>query len=298
MQSKERIHAWSLFLYGIRRFFGQNHFLEVTTPYIVHAGAFEESLDCIQIQTTQDRKELHTSPEIEMKSLLAVTDAPIYQIAKCFRDDPPTPIHRQEFTMLEFYEPNATYYQTLSRTKELFQSLSSKPLFFQEITVENAFLNATGIRLNEARSTELLYEAISSKQIIHVSPDDTWDELYFKLLIEKVEPSFDPKIVTVLKDYPRSQAALAALSKNGEIAERFEFYWKGIELCNGCTELNDPIELEKRIKRQNFLRQQRQKPPHPIPLLLKEAVQKRKEASGVAVGLDRLFFCLTGFELV
>lgn len=296
-EAKSRFQEWSRFLMEIRSYFISLDYLEVTTPSLVPVGAFEASLDCLKVAWEGGSGELHTSPEIAMKALLSQVRCPIYQITKCFRDDPATPIHRREFTMLEFYEPQANYLHTIRRTRELFQCLSTEVLTFKEITVGQAFLDTCGLDLRSCSTEETLRAEITKRGLISCSPEDNWEDLYFKLLLEKVEPSFDPDTVTVLKDYPSSQAALARLNASGNIAERFEFYWKGIELCNGCTELGDREDLMRRYGQESEKRRKRGKKPHPIPQQLIDSIESMPPSSGVAVGLDRLFFCLTGFPL-
>ena len=201
--------------------------------------------------------------------------------------------------MLEFYEPFANYEKTRKQIQELFLTLSPLPLKFTELTVKEAFLKATGIDIFQASDTETLREQIKKKDIISISAEDNWDDLYFKLMLEKVEPSFstEPGHVTFLKDYPPRQATLSALSPKKTYAQRFEAYSQGIELCNGCTELQDVAALEERFVEESKKRQARGKAPHPFPEFLKASMQKAPPASGVAVGLDRLFFVLHGFPL-
>lgn len=294
----ERVIAWAKFQKDIREFFVAAGYTEVTTPILVEAGAFESSLDCLSASWGNGAAELHTSPEIEMKSLLAQIQMPIFQIARCFRDDPTTPYHRREFTMLEFYRPNANYLEVMRVTQELFAFTARKPIEFKELTVREAFLLATGIDLNLMKNAEQFANEVRERDLISLSSDDSWDDIYFKLLLEKVEPSLDPQIFTILKEYPPSQAALAGLSPDGKFAERFECYTKGVELCNGCTEAGNPEELLARYEVESQARRKRGKAPHPFPQKLVDAARKMPPCAGVAVGLDRLFLCLRGFPLL
>lgn len=296
---ENKLRKWSQFLNEVRQFFLTRDFIEVSTPALVPVGAFESSLDCLRVSWSSGFGELNTSPEIAMKQILADTKLPIFQIAKCFRDDPKTPVHRIEFHMLEFYEPFANYEKTRKQTWELFTALSPLPLKFTELTVKEAFLNTTGIDIFKTDTLEGLRAEIKKKDLISFSEKDSWEDLYFKIMLEKVEPSFshEPGHITFLKDYPPSQATLSALSPKKTFAQRFEAYSQGIELCNGCTELKDVAMLEERFVEESKKRQARGKDPHQFPEHLKQSMEKGPPASGVAVGLDRLFFVLHGFPL-
>lgn len=290
MDKAIRVKAWAKFLSQIRKFFDERGFYEVSTPALVTAGAFESCLDSLQVSYSDGRGELNTSPEIEMKALLAETSLPIYQLAKSYRDDPPSPIHFKEFTMLEFYKPGADYFVTQLITKELFSALAGTVLEFNEISVKQLAYRTLGLDLEKLTTTETLRAEVERRNIIALSADDTWDDIFFKLLIEKLEPALPTDRPTLLKDYPPSQAALAALDPLTGWADRFEIYWKGVELCNGCTELADLSELRRRFDRESELRRKAGKAPHPFPEKLFSAVERMpNQVSGVAVGLDRLF---------
>lgn len=298
MAENRRWELWSEFLRKVRTFFYDQGFLEVTTPALVENGAFESSLDCLKVKWSRGQGELHTSPEIEMKWALSQAQRPIFQIGKCFRDDPRTPIHRTEFSMLEFYEPHADYRQVRTRTQALFAALAPQPLAFSSLTIAQAFQQATGIDPWVHPTAASLKAAIQQQCPIETSADDTWEDLYFKLMLEKVEPALDPARFTFVSDYPPSEAALAALSADGRHAERFECYSQGIELCNGCTELRDIEELKRRYHRESQARARRKQPPHSYPQRLEAAMKAMPPAAGVAVGLDRLFLVLHQLPLL
>ena len=289
MEKAIEVRAWSNYINKIREFFVARGFTEVFTPSLVATGAFESSLDCLKVSFSTGELELHTSPEIEMKACLAETKLPIFQICKSYRDDPPTPIHSREFTMLEYYRPEVDYLTTRQDMKELLNHVAGRSLAFEEISVRELALKSTGLDLEKLSTTELLHAAIAKVRIIETSPDDTWDDLFFKLLLEKWEPALHPTRPTILHDYPPSQSALAAINPKTGWAERFEIYWRGVELCNGCTELTDIGELDRRYEKEKSLREKQRKVPHAYPQRLASAMRNMPPASGVAVGLDRLF---------
>jgi len=286
MRVQTDLQKWAEFIQAIRGFFQAEGLLEVFTPTLVPAGAFEASIDCLQVSFEKGSAELHTSPEIEMKRLLAEHRTSIFQICKSYRDDPPTGVHLREFTMLEYYRVGADYTALMNDIRRLVIRLAGRELEFREVTMEEAVRESTGIELDSATVEDF-------GKVISLSKNDTWEDAFFKLLIEKIEPSFDPEVPTLLKDYPLPLCALA--KTNGKITERFELYWKGMEICNACTELGDLSELEKRYAVESRARLARGRKPHPHPTVLADALKKGLPPSaGVAVGLDRLFWALFG----
>jgi lysyl-tRNA synthetase class 2 len=295
MKTATKVKRWAKFLRSIRRFFDENGFFEVSTPLLVTAGAFEATIDCLHVQWNGGSAELHTSPEIEMKALLAETEFPIYQVTKCFRDDPPTGIHRREFTMLEFYRPGADYKVTQADMKSLFGYLNGAPLSFDEVTVRELFRQTTGIDLCASATASELREQILERKLVHLGATENWDDMFYKLLIECVEPRLDPAVPTLVRDYPATQCALGKVDSSRQVVERFEIYWRGMEICNGCTELTDPTVLRERYEIESRIRRAEGKQPHPLPQRLMDTLESGlPPASGVAVGLDRLFCCLEG----
>jgi elongation factor P--(R)-beta-lysine ligase len=272
MDTVTALRRWAKLLSEVRRFFDDRGFVEVTTRHLVPAGAFEGVIDSLQVSHSRGAGELHTSPEMEMKDLLSKAGVSCYQIARCFRDDPDTGIHGLEFTMLEFYEVGADYAGIRNLMVELLRHLGH-----------------TG-PINEKSVDELL----GGKQP-QPKTGELWEDAFFKLFLETVEPNLPPDPPTLVKDYPAPLAALAALNPDGRSAQRFEIYWKGMEICNGCVELASLDELEARIEKEAGLRKEAGKQPHPYPRVLVEAARRGlPPCAGVAVGLDRLFKCLTG----
>lgn len=282
--------SWSEFLKKVRLFFEARNYLEVETPYLVPVGAFESSLDCLKVQGVDIQKELHTSPEIEMKVLMTELKTSIFQICRSYRDDPATLIHFKEFHMLEFYSPGHTYRDNMALMKDFLNSVSGASLTFESYSLAEAFQKFAGLELLE--DLESFKKEMKRKGAILFNEDDSWDDLFYKVLIEKIEPQLNPNNPTFLYHFPPSQAALAALSPSKEYAERFEIYWQGIELCNGCTELTDLEELQRRFNSENQKRIEQNKKTHAFPASLAHAMKNMPACSGVAVGLERLYLCL------
>lgn len=261
MNGSRNVREWASFQRRIRAWLDSRGYYEVSTNYVVPAGAFESTIDTLSVKWRRGSGELHTSPEIEMKRLIAETRESVYQICHCFRDDPTeTGIHLKEFHMLEFYRMGADEHALLDEVRAFFEHLAGRKL-------------------------DLVMRSVAD--LSHLDPDS-----FYRTMIESVEPSFDKNVLTVVHGYPGCVSALAALDEKG-LARRFEIYWDGMELCNGAAELVDAAELRKRVDEEASARRAEGKTPHPPPQDLLDTLDRGLPVcAGVAVGLDRLFLAL------
>jgi lysyl-tRNA synthetase class 2 len=298
MDGLAQLWNWNKLLRKSRAFFDKKGFCEISTRHLVRAGAFEGTLDPIRATGEAAKWDLHTSPEIEMKKIFSRFHIPLYQICHCFRDDPDSPHHAKEFTMLEYYEPGVDYRSAITNTKDFLFHLSDKEIPMEEYTIEEAFQKWAGFELPVNRSAEE-FRHIATEKDIHTSETDEWEDVFFRVLLERIEPALTKTTPTILKDFPTLVSPLSRQSERAGISERFELYWKGMELCNGCTELGSGEELEKRYLIESDKRKKAGKEPHPFPHDLKQAIDGTKGIySGVAYGMDRIFACLTGSETI
>lgn len=288
----ENIQRWAHFLKKIRQIFDSRGYFEVSTPHLVSAGAFEGAIDPLQVRWKGGGGELHTSPEIQMKEILAGARLPIYQICRCFRDDLEGPHHAREFTMLEFYRPESTYQEMMAEMAELLKNLGVIPLTIEKYSIDEIFKKNLGISLTQTNTRSKLAAEITKRNLIQFSESDTWEDLFFRLMVEHIEPGLNPAHPTFLYDYPTLVSPLSKEIPSSPFAARFEIYWKGMELCNGCTELNDPDTLRKRAEKENAQRRELGKKEHVFSETLLGATGKMGKMAGVAVGLERLFRCL------
>ncbi len=291
MDAAKKIVAWAHFLRESRHFFDQNGFVEVTTPCLVPAGAFEASIDAFDVATSPPLQ-LQTSPEMQMKPLLAKGSGPIYQICPSFRNDPDSPIHKKEFTMLEFYRPNWTAGQIASLTRTYFNAISPLPIQWRSVEVRELFLEL-GLDLERLTDLRDFRTHIEKTGLVACVPSDTWSDLFFRVWIEKIEPNLSADVATLVQGYPVAVSPLTQVKPDAFWTDRFEIYWRGMELCNGCEELQDPSELRVRYEEQTHQRTTRGVSPHPFPENLFETLELGlPPCAGVAVGLDRLFLAL------
>jgi lysyl-tRNA synthetase class 2 len=253
---------------------------------------------------------LPTSPEFAMKRLLVGGLEKIFQICPAFRDEPNSVTHHPEFTMLEWYRAYAGYEEIMQDTEKLFEFLAHKlfghpSLHFQgkEISVKtpwprfrvrDLFQEWVGIDLVAKSTTPLLAEECKRLEI-PVNSDETWDDLYFKIWLNKIEPNLPTHQAVFVTRYPASQAALAVVdtdSDGSHWARRFELYAGGIELGNAFEELTDPIEQRNRFIKDMELREKTYGPSFPKNPLDEEFLEALTEgmppAGGIAVGVDRM----------
>ena len=272
---------------AIRRFFDGEGFVEVETPVRIAAPAPEEHIDCPPVEGGGF---LRASPELQMKKLLSAGLDLIYQIGPCFRDGENGSRHNPEFTMIEWYRRNATY---LDIGKDLERLLASLAPF-----------SATAVDRCRRLSVREAY-----RQYAGWDPWEAFDQDRFDFdMATKVEPAI--KAVgggVFLMDYPPQAASLARLSSsipNSQFsisnpqsrcyAERWEFYWNGMELANCFTELCDGDEQTRRFEKAKAARQALGEADYPIDREFLAELPKIGSAAGVALGVDRLVMVLTG----
>ena len=256
---------------AIRRFFDDRGFVEVDTPVRISAPAPEPFIDCPPVATGGF---LRASPELQMKKLLAAGMELIYQIGPCFRDGEKGSRHNPEFTMIEWYRKGAGYEVIKDDMVALVRGLraefaSDEEFRVQEITVRDAYLRFAGW-----------------------DPWSEWDQDRFDFdMASKIEPALKEIGGGVfLMDYPVEAAALSRT--RGDVAERWEFYWDGMEIANCFGELCDKAEQARRFNEAKIKRIELGESDYPIDGEFLEAVEAIGSASGVALGIERLLMVL------
>lgn len=286
----------------VANFFKSKGLQRVSTPTLVICPGTEPYLDVFATEYVEGRTRqkffLPTSPELSLKKMIAEGAGDIFEIRPCFRNGENTALHRPEFWMLEWYRCFANLDLIKQDFIELVDKLvdvvgNSRPKRVESISMQELFLRHCGFQLKpETNASELLQLCHQLK--IHPGTSNAYDDLFFLLVLEKIEPSLDPEVVTFVEKYPPSQAALARLTSEGW-GDRFEIYWKGMELANAFHELNDPI-----LQRQRFeedLQKKKELGKEMVPLdeeFLRLLEIGMPPSAGIALGLERLFMALTG----
>jgi len=291
---QRRLVARARLLREVRAFFDRQGFLEVETPLVVPSPGLDVFLDALAVHGNAGERYLITSPEYQMKRLLAGGLERIYQLAKCFRDDEVGPQHQPEFTMLEWYRAYAGVDDVMRDTEQLVAaiatSLSGAPILhtargpvdvappWPRITVREAFVRFARV------------------DVFALLADEGGEDQFYRLLVERVEPALSELGALFLCDYPASMASLARKRPSDpRVAERFEAYVAGVELCNGFGELTDPIEQRTRLLADQAERARLGKPVYPIDERFVAALEQGVPPSGGnALGLDRLVMLALG----
>ena len=285
----------------IRRFFTDRGLLEVETPVLSEFGVTDVHLATFSTEFISPFGEqsktlwLSTSPEYHMKRLLAAGSGPIFQIGKVFRNEEAGNRHNPEFTMLEWYRPHFDMYRLINEVDDLLQQILECPPA-ESMSYQFAFQQYVGLDPLSADLTELVEKA--KKHQLMGAENESRDTLLQFLFSAVVEPQIGQEAPVVVYHFPASQAALAQISSEDlRVAERFEFYYKGLELANGFHELSDAREQLRRFQQDNLQREKMGLPVRAIDTRLLSALQAGiPNCSGVALGVDRLVMIAMGAE--
>jgi lysyl-tRNA synthetase class 2 len=258
---------------------------------------------------------LHTSPEFAAKKLLAAGESRIFDFARVFRNREHGALHASEFTMLEWYRAREPYAAVMEDSLELLRlaadTADAKTFSFggrscdpraaaERLTVADAFTIHACIDLMATLSDkgegdrEALAER-ARRSGFEVAENDSWADIFSKLLVARVEPRLGLERPTLLSEYPRCEATLArACGRDARVAERFELYVCGVELANGFGELTDPDEQRARFEAEMNEKERVYGERYPIDEDFLAALAQMPEASGVALGFDRLVMLAVG----
>jgi lysyl-tRNA synthetase class 2 len=276
-------------LRSLRKFFDQRGFFEVETPLLAREIIPELHIEPVR---TANGDFLQSSPELHMKRLVASGATAIYQVTRSFRQDERGALHNPEFTIVEWYRVGDDLKSGIDLLDQLVQSLLSTPPAART-TYAAAFERTLGIDPHTATVGELAAaakaESISVPSGTRADDRDEWLNL---LLATRVEPQLGRDRPEILYHYPASQASLAKVAKSDagyEAAERFELYYRGIELANGFHELGDAAELRRRFEAVNTARVANERGALPLPESLLAALEHGlPPCTGCALGFDRL----------
>jgi lysyl-tRNA synthetase class 2 len=295
-----------------RAFFDANGYTEVETPYAVpvpgeevHLRAFRtEHIDAYGARTPLW---LHTSPELAMKKLLVAGAGPIWQLARVWRNEEGSATHAPEFTMLEWYRPGASLAALMDETEAFLRAVLPPTVTcrgvttaldrFERLTVADAFTRWTGADVLATTGDAPALAAQSGARLRH---GETWEDLFFRLLLERVEPHLGHAHPTFLTHYPAPQAALARRDPaDPRAALRFELYVCGLELANAFEELTDPAEQRARFATDRARREALYGPGWGTDEGFLAALDHgMPEGSGIALGFDRLAMVAGGAERI
>lgn len=282
------------FINRIRDFFTKRDYLEVETPILTQFGITDVYIEQLKTTCLGQPYYLQTSPEYYMKRLLAAGSGPIFQLARVFRDDEKGRWHQPEFTLLEWYQVGVDHHGLLKEVDAFLQALLACPPLLQR-SYQATFETHVGVNPHEA-SLQALQRAAKAHGLGEVfdTTESDRDFYLFLLMSHVVEPALATLPAPIaIYDFPHSQAALATISEG--TADRFEIYYRGVELANGFHELQDPAEQQSRFCSDAHHRQQQGKTAvEQDPYFLAALSAGLPACSGVAFGVDRLFALAEG----
>jgi lysyl-tRNA synthetase class 2 len=282
--AKARVHA----------FFRARGFVEVDTPLLVRAPALDVHIDSV----AADGGWLITSPEYQMKRLLAAGMERVYQVCRCFRANERGAHHATEFTMVEWYRANEGLDAIRADVEALVHDICGTPATrppWPRKTVRDAMAEWAGVRVDGDEPAAELAARVRAAGI-DCAADAAWDDAFFTAFVARVDPAIAARdLPLVLDDWPAPLAALARRSPaDPRVALRFEAYAGGLELANAFDELVDPVEQRARFEADRRARAARGKPVHPIDEKLLAALGELPPCAGVALGFDRLVMLASG----
>lgn len=298
----EQLRLWDEYLHWVREFFRERKFVEIQTPSLVKCPGTEPSLDAFStelvIGSHREKLFLPTSPELHLKKALALGAEKIFEIRRCFRNGEVTDQHQPEFTMIEWYRA----YEDLEAIKrdvtDLVAYLGIKipalkgPTGVGSQTVAELFAHHCGYKLKPETSLSEL-KALAQTLGVDARSATQIDDYFFLIFMEKIESQLPLEQLCFVENYPPYQAALARLSEDGW-GERFEVYWRGLEIANAFHELNDPQAQQQRFA--DDLGKKRILKKEEIPLddeFMRCLEAGMPPSGGIALGLERLFMALT-----
>lgn len=253
---------------------------------------------------------LHTSPEFSCKKLLAAGETKIFDYARVYRKGETGPLHSGEFTMLEWYRAGEPYEAVMADCVELcrlaarqtetdalrWRDNACDPEAVPErLTLVDAFARHAGIDLAGALGKRDALADAARAIDVRVGTDDSWSDLFSRILVQHIEPKLGQGRLTLLCEYPAEEAALARpLAGDPRFAERFELYACGVELANGFGELTDAAEQRRRFEAEMDVKLATYGERYPLDEEFLDALAHMPAASGVAMGFDRLVMLATG----
>jgi lysyl-tRNA synthetase class 2 len=305
---------------AVRRFFDERGYIEVETPALQVSPGLEPHLVAFATELHEPgeaprRRYLHTSPEFAMKKLLVAGVPALFQLAHVFRDNERSRTHHPEFTMLEWYRAGASYRDLMAECEGLLRAAAeacgmrefgwagvrADPFAeWQYLSVAEAFAGC-GIDLLATAPDPMAPELgrlADAARPLGIAPrdGDSWEDLFFRIFLERIEPLLGHGAPTVLYDYPISLAALSRPKPSDpRVAERFELYVCGLELANAFGELTDAAAQRSRFEHDQAMKRALYGVEYPIDEDFLDALAHgMPESAGIALGFDRLAMLASG----
>ena len=311
-----RLRQRATALQAVRTFFAARGYLEIDAPIAVVSPGLEPHLDAFELaRPLGPRRYLHTSPEYALKRALGEGLPRIYWIGSCFRDEPPSSTHSPEFTMLEWYAAGlsleglmdeaaalvAAVCRAVRGTGEALVERAGRLIDLggpgERLSVRDAFIRYAGVDPWAHPDADNLRTAARAAGVAVPTDSPAWDDVFFQIMLNAVEPHLGVNCPTFLHGWPRCLAALSRLEPHDPTtARRFELYAGGLELANAFDELVDADEQRTRFEADQADRRAAGLPVYPLDQALLLALERMDPTSGIALGFDRLMLLVTGAD--
>ena len=317
-------------LAAVRAWFVRHGFTEVETPALQVSPGLEPNLRAFPTELEEPfglgrrRLYLHTSPEFAMKKLLAAGVPKLFQICHVWRNEARSPIHHPEFTMIEWYAVDTTWRdlgthceglvraaleaapRSLSQGQLRWSGKTADPsLPFERLSVAAAYTRDAGIDLlttlgEDGSPDAAALAAACSAAGVRVEDTDSWEDMFFRVFVDRIEPCLGIGRPTLLESWPAPLAALAQIDPGDpRVAQRVELYVAGLELGNGFGELTDAADQRQRFERDLATKEKLGAPAYPIDEDFLAALDHGlPQSAGMAIGFDRLVMVATGAERI
>lgn len=323
---RRRLEARARIMAALRSWFAAADFLEVETPGLQVSPGLEPHIMALATTLSEPlgggsrRLFLQTSPEFTMKKLLVAGLPRIVQFAHVWRDGERSATHHPEFTMLEWYRADADYHVLMEDCAALLRCAAAAagvellrrgPRWCDPrarptvLTVAEAFQSYCGIDLlascaDPRRPDGPLLAAEARRIGLFVGASDSWEDIFFRIMLDRIEPHLGDQQPLILCRYPLALAALARpCGDDPRLAERFELYVCGLELANGFGELADEGEQRRRFLADMDLKERLYGVRYPLDEdFLGALAAGLPDCAGIALGVDRLAMLATDAERI
>lgn len=299
--NEKKSQDWFYFIRVIQDFFLSKGFCPVETPMLVDSPGTEPHLEFFSTIKTHNelsqKKWLSASPEMHLKKILCRGGKNIFEIHKCFRNNESGSQHLSEFYMLEWYRAHALLAELMSDLENLLKYLKQKDMIlfslkpFQRFSISELFKTYCEVDLTPKSQEKDLIPALE-KWKIPFDPSGTFEDFFHLLFLNKIENQFASDVPTIVEHYPPSLRAYSRLNHEGW-AERFEFYWQGLELANAFHEICDPQEQQTVFQQDLQVRKDKGAEEVTVDQEFLLEMKNMPESSGIALGLERLFMAVS-----